>query len=296
MTTHRNNPGMFKILPLFTFFVALNLMGAHAQTESTWETPSAQSAKPVKTLDIVKADLDSSIHDGVSLVTAPLRFGWKEWTGAALCVGATGVAALEDSKARTYAQSHKTDGRGDIILPWKYYSSGYTALAIGVGAYSCGLVFSNPWWRETGREVLTALAISGATGEVLKIGVGRFRPYTDKGDRAFNPFSINDQSASFPSGHTLTAFTVSSVLARRIDNPYVSCGLYGIALLTGVERIYSDNHWLSDVVFGAILGTVIGRSVAHSDDDVIHGGKKLSWQIDPDISLSSIGLTLKTDF
>ena len=94
----------------------------------------------------------------------------------------------------------------------------------------------------------------------------------------------------------MTAFVVSSVLAERIDNPFISCGFYAMALFTGAERIYSNNHWLSDVFFGAILGTVIGHGVAHKEEDVIHGGGKLTWEIAPDISLSNIGLTLKTDF
>jgi membrane-associated phospholipid phosphatase len=140
------------------------------------------------------------------------------------------------------------------------------------------------------------LAISGVAGEILKIGFGRIRPYTGQGPRTFNPFTLQDSSSSFPSGHTMTAFVVSSVLAERIDNPFISCGFYAMALLTGAQRIYSNNHWLSDAFFSAIFGTVIGRSVAHREEDVIHGGRKLTWEIDPDISLSSIGLTLKTDF
>jgi len=276
--------------------ILLNVLGALAQNDSGWATPKIQTSPSITVFNLIKTDLDSSVHDGVSFVTDPVHFGWKEWTIATLCIGATGSLVFADTSMKSFAQSHRTANRDQLILPWEYYGSGYTGVAIGAAAYCGGLWFSSPWWRETGREVLTALAISGATGEILKIGFGRMRPYTGQGPKTFNHFTLQDSSSSFPSGHTMTAFVVSSVLAERIDNPFISCGFYAMALFTGAERIYSNNHWLSDVFFGAILGTVIGHGVAHKEEDVIHGGGKLTWEIAPDISLSNIGLTLKTDF
>jgi membrane-associated phospholipid phosphatase len=277
----------FLVIFIFTFFIS-----SYAQKNDSPET-NKPTAKKYKALII--ADIDSSIRDGVSLVTAPIHFGWKEWTFAALCIGATGSVFIFDSSLRAFALSHKSRTRDRLILPWEYYGSGYTAIALGAGMYGFGLGFLHPWWQETGREVLTAVLFSGIAGQVLKIGFGRFRPYTNKGADAFSPLKISASNSSFPSGHTLTAFTVSSVLAKRISNPYVSCGLYGVALLTGTQRIYSDNHWASDVVLGAIMGTVIGRFVA-TNDDGFHNGNKHDLKINPEFTQSSVGLTCAIDF
>ncbi len=281
------------------FFSALVLaccIGSYAQETETPETNKTHDPLLINCKNEIIADIDSSVHDVVSVAASPLHYGCKEWAFAALGIGAVGTAHAFDASARTFVLDKKTPGRDRMILPWEYYGSGYTAITIGGGTYLYGLGFANPWWRETGREVLTAVAISGAFGEVLKIGIGRYRPYADKGPGTFNPLSINDESASFPSGHTLTAFTLSTVLAKRIDNPYVSCGLYMMAFLTGTERIYSDNHWFSDVVAGALLGTVIGRFVGHSDASTTQQSYSLNWKIEPEIASSSAGLTLKTNF
>jgi membrane-associated phospholipid phosphatase len=276
------------------FFVVIFtcLISSYAQKNDSLET-NKPSIKKYPALII--ADIDSSIQDGISVAKAPIHFGWKEWTFAALSIGATISVFFVDSSLRAYALSHKSPTKDHVILPWEYYGSGYTAFALGAGMYGFGLGFVHPWWRETGREVVSAVLISGIAGQALKIGFGRFRPYTNNGANAFLPFKIRETNSSFPSGHTLTAFAVSSVLAKRIGNPYVSCGLYGFALLTGTQRIYSDNHWGSDVVLGAIMGTVIGKFVA-TDDVGSQNDNKHRVKIVPECTQSNVGLTCTIDF
>jgi membrane-associated phospholipid phosphatase len=276
----------------FLLFIFTCLINGYAQKN---DPPETNKPTAIKYKALVIADIDSSIRNGGSVVTAPIHFGWKEWTFAALSIGATVSIFFMDSSIRAYTLSHKSPTRDRVILPWEYYGTGYTAFALGAGMYGVGLCFLHPWWQETGREVLTAVLISGIAGRVLKIGFGRFRPYTNNGANAFLPFKIRETNSSFPSGHTLTAFAVSSVLAKRISNPYVSCGLYGVALFTGTQRIYSDSHWSSDVVFGAILGTVIGRFVAKDDGD-FQKGNKHDVKINPEFTQSSVGLTCTIDF
>jgi membrane-associated phospholipid phosphatase len=277
----------FFLVVIFTWFIS-----GYAQKN---DLPETNNPVPIKYKALIIADIDASIRDGISVATAPIHFGWKEWTFAALSIGATVSIFFVDSSLRAYTLSHKSRIKDLVILPWEYYGSGYTAFALGAGMYGFGLGFLHPWWRETGREVLSAVLISGIAGQVLKIGFGRFRPYTNNGANAFLPLKISETNSSFPSGHTLTAFAVSSVLAKRIANTYISSGLYGIALLTGAQRIYSDSHWASDVVLGAIIGTVIGRFVA-SDNIGSQNGNKHRIKIDPECSPSSVGLTCTIDF
>jgi hypothetical protein len=44
---------------------------------------------------------------------------------------------------------------------------------------------------------------------------------------------------------------------------YVAPLLYGVALIPGVTRMYKGQHWASDVVSGAFLGTFMGDRVVH---------------------------------
>ena len=59
---------------------------------------------------------------------------------------------------------------------------------------------------------------------------------------------------SFPSGHTVTIFTLAGVLMYYFRSLYVRAGLILIALLTGISRIAVGVHWPADVLAGAATG------------------------------------------
>jgi membrane-associated phospholipid phosphatase len=42
---------------------------------------------------------------------------------------------------------------------------------------------------------------------------------------------------------------------------------YAVATYVATSRLHDDQHWLSDVVFGAAVGTVAGRTVVHHAAD-----------------------------
>ena len=63
---------------------------------------------------------------------------------------------------------------------------------------------------------------------------------------------------SFPSGHTITAFAVSVSLIQFY--PDLTAGLVFCALSVGASRILLGMHFLSDVVAGAAIGTLLARA------------------------------------
>ncbi len=64
---------------------------------------------------------------------------------------------------------------------------------------------------------------------------------------------------SFPSGHTSHSFTIAAI-ARDLYGNEIGALTYGVATLVAVSRINDNKHYLSDVIFGAALGTAIGRA------------------------------------
>lgn len=99
---------------------------------------------------------------------------------------------------------------------------------------------------RTGTTLLEAITVTALTTEVLKAAAHRLRP--DRTDYL-----------SFPSGHASSSFAVATVLAGRYG-PWAGVPAYAAATAIGVSRLDADRHFLSDVLFGATLGTVIGYS------------------------------------
>lgn len=61
---------------------------------------------------------------------------------------------------------------------------------------------------------------------------------------------------SFPSGHTTCAFSMCLALAIMVGRPWAGVLLALFAGLLGSTRIYLSQHFLQDVILGAVLGTV----------------------------------------
>jgi membrane-associated phospholipid phosphatase len=96
-----------------------------------------------------------------------------------------------------------------------------------------------------------AVAASAAVS-VVKLAVGRARPYQTPGDPGVvRPFSGN---ASFPSGHTALAFGIAAAIDKETSARWVPYVVYPLAGLVGWSRMRDGEHWSSDVVAGAALG------------------------------------------
>jgi membrane-associated phospholipid phosphatase len=108
-------------------------------------------------------------------------------------------------------------------------------------------------------KTLAALLTAGVANGTLKFAAGRARPRAGAGEGSFRPFSLEDSWQSFPSGHVVTAFSLATAIAEQADRPWVTGAAYGTAAMVGWSRVHEDRHWASDVVGGAILGTLVAR-------------------------------------
>ncbi len=74
---------------------------------------------------------------------------------------------------------------------------------------------------------------------------------------------LNSGQTSFPSGHTIGAFALYTVLAMIFAERRPRFGIL-FALLgasVGISRIFLFQHFLADVMFGALLGILVGEVV-----------------------------------
>ncbi|MGI9532277.1 phosphatase PAP2 family protein [Lutimonas sp.] len=62
---------------------------------------------------------------------------------------------------------------------------------------------------------------------------------------------------SFPSGHTITAFAIFITLALIVKKSYLKMMFTATAILAGFSRVYLSQHFLEDVLSGALIGIAI---------------------------------------
>lgn len=114
------------------------------------------------------------------------------------------------------------------------------------------------FWRPTRKAgVLAGCALLFSllfTNLGLKLLLTRPRPYTVV--EGLIPLLTSGDPNSFPSGHTSAAFAAGLVWARTLPKAWMRRTAVIQAVLMGLSRLYVGVHYPSDVVSGAVVGTV----------------------------------------
>jgi membrane-associated phospholipid phosphatase len=113
-----------------------------------------------------------------------------------------------------------------------------------------------------------AVLASGLVAQILKVIIGRARPYTFGDGRytleqlqTFQWFTHNSDFASFPSGHATAIFSVIWVLQAQLKQSWAKALLFTFACLVALSRVALWKHYLADVVAGAVLGILCANAL-----------------------------------
>jgi hypothetical protein len=192
-------------------------------------------------------------------VGAPLHWQTREWELFSLSVAGIGVVSLADGRVRDSERHNHSAFADNISRDFEPLGAGGAFGVLGA-FYLESLVRHDDRARAVAEDGLAASLIAGGLiTPAVKYVAGRNRPRDAARTYDFKPFS---GQSSFPSGHTTEAFAVASVVAYEYDSPWVKTLAYGSATLVGYARIHHQAHFLSDVTAGALIGTVVGHTVA----------------------------------
>jgi hypothetical protein len=215
------------------------------------------------------------------LATSPARLDTKSALITLGVIGAGGVLYAYDGQIRDYFADSKHHSSAQDALAKTAEMLGYPYTLGIVGIYGgSGYLMKNDKMKETALLSVESFLVAESICVSVKYASGRARPKRDRGPYSYKPLSFDLSDTAFPSGHATSAFSIASVFAGEYENPWVGVLAYGLACLSGWQRLYDDKHWASDVWFGAALGTVVGRSVVylHKKTD---GKVSLAPMIDP---------------
>jgi membrane-associated phospholipid phosphatase len=210
--------------------------------------------------------LPNILNDQKHIWTFPVRLAQgQNLIPTAAVLGTTAALTALDPIEAPYFRNTST-------FHWFNNTFSGNATAIGtivapVSLYAAGLIRKDSKMQHTALLAAEAVADSEVLTTVFKDTTRRVRPeaipahgnysdtWTDSGG------SIVRGNGSFPSGHTIAAFSVATVVSRRYGQkhrwvPYVS---YGLAALVGASRLTLSAHYLSDVFMGGALGYSISR-------------------------------------
>lgn len=207
----------------------------------------------------VSTSLDVSIGVG-SLALVGGNLVWEKQSSFPVYSGVPAVA-LEDlnflDRIAVFGYNEMLDKASTIVTMGLLAAPGVYSLLKGDDMWGYGLMY------------LETVAITYGLKELAKNLVVRERPYVYGSGAPAEEFSNGDYCRSFPSGHTALAFASATFLAVVMGfddsaSPWrvpVCIGSYAVALGVAASRVLSGNHYITDVLVGALIGAACGAVV-----------------------------------
>lgn len=172
------------------------------------------------------------------------------------------AAATLDERVRTWWQAAPRQSATAWRFPMRAAdlaaSPGLVVAAPVVWGYAA--LADAPVTAHVASRTTDAIAIGVLTTSALKWAFGRTRPYVGRGSRDWRAGrgASGEDHRAFPSGHTTVAFAAATswvLTAEPGARGGVAIGAGVLAAAAGAARMYFDQHWLTDVLAGAAVGT-----------------------------------------
>lgn len=206
----------------------------------------------------------------VNFIKQPTKWEGSDWLKIGLI--SAGTFLIMETADQPIRDTVLKDQRYYKSVPIEFgrmWGELYAPIVLFGGFAIHSLIADDIGTRKIAYEIGQASLYAGAITYLLKLAIGRARPYMEEGKTSFHPFSaLFDQDYhSLPGGHNSAAFVLSTVLSRNAKPVWLKVLAYLPAALTFISRVYQDQHWTSDDFLGAAVGYFIATWVVDQHEN-----------------------------
>jgi membrane-associated phospholipid phosphatase len=168
-----------------------------------------------------------------------------------VCLSTTAPKAQSIAELNTLRRINPNNPNSAV---WNNLSktSKYISVGVPVSYFVAGLIHDDKALKQKAAYTAAAILLNTASTTLLKNVIKRERPYNTY--TGIFPDKIESDYA-FPSGHTSSAFATATSLAIATKKWYVAVPAFAWSAGVGYSRIYLGQHYPSDVIMGALVGS-----------------------------------------
>ncbi len=185
------------------------------------------------------------------------------------CIAGLSTLLLSKPLAQDRLNPNEVNGFDRLIMrPYSrsldYLGTAFEALSLLTPAVMLAAPTEDYW--KIGVEYAGSIALAYGAKEIAKRCIDRPRPYMYSRQVAQDGIDSGDWNDSFFSGHATLSFAAASFTACMFCRYFpeskwkvpVIAGSYALAATTAALRLASGNHFMTDVLCGAAVGSAIG--------------------------------------
>jgi membrane-associated phospholipid phosphatase len=235
--------GRLRLNPASGLFVFLILSSAALAQQAASQSSSPEHRAFKDLLDVQRSIWASPVH---------VKGHDLKWLVPFAAASAALIATDE------HVSRELTTSQTGISISSGFSNAGLYSMFGAVGAlYLDGHLAHEESRIKTGLLAGEAIVSSTIAVELLKAATNRQKPNAPNTEGEFWA-----GGTSFPSGHSITAWSTAAVLADRYPHRFwVKLTAYGLASAISFSRCTGKEHYPSDVVVGGVLGYLIGHYI-----------------------------------
>ncbi len=243
------------------------LFAISCQLTVNGQQPTANS-QDCETL-LSKKYLKSYWNSGLTVLSQPLHYDWKDWTALGGVAAAATLAFVYDDEIYGFVdKTFNYNNVGKFANVTDVFGEEYFILPCIAGTYAISAINKDCRLKNMSLAALQSFVYAEVASAGLKVLTCRMRPSDSGTQNWLGPFATFE-STSFPSGHAMRSFAVAATVAGFYpEKTWVGVVSYSMAALCSAGRVVGKEHWTSDVVVGAALGYFIGRGVVKFNNKI----------------------------
>jgi membrane-associated phospholipid phosphatase len=181
------------------------------------------------------------------------------WATVAGVVAVVVTWRFADARVTAFAERIESDQVENTIRIFNRLGGGMNPAMIVLFFLVSGVAYNHRRWIEYSVAMAVSGLAAGIAAQAIKYAVARARP-----ELWLGPSVRAHVAASFPSGHTIAAFSLAGVLLFASRSTPLRVIALLLAIAVGCARILAFRHWTSDVLASALLALLAAHVASRS--------------------------------